>query len=302
MDEEALQQVVTRGSAVAFPDFGFVQMSQQVDLPSGPCDIRALDLDGHWWVIELKRDALTPTTIQQVLRYKRELDDRHRGTEHLPMIAGMRCSQATRLAAAAAGVRVHVFEKDIIDGLVAQFEVADRRRRRNGNATTPSAPRGPAVARGGYNDPERHALQSALDAAYPPGSLTWRSDIKDLREYWELACPQSRADVRAQVVRITAHILTAEPTTALVNRASSWTNLKLSNGAMVAALNANANSIKCDFWLPEALAGLVPYPNKGPRHPHSVWCQPRGLSTSADVTELLQWYDRALQLRRELSL
>ena len=298
MDEDALQQVVTRGATDAFPGMGLHEISQYVSLPSGVCDIVAKDRYGRWWVIELKRDAVTATAIAQVLRYKLDLDARWCGVSHHPMIAGLRCSPATAQAAAVAGVAVHVFDGAVIRRLIAEFAVADRVRRRSGSNRTPSRPRGPAVSRGGYVNPARQVLQSELDRQFPPGSLTGRSRRADLRAYWRLACPAAPPDIVDKVVRATAHILGAEPSSALVNRASSWTNLKLSNGAMVAALNANARTIKCDFWLPEALAGTVPYPNKGPRHPHSVWCQPRGLATDSQIDELLRWYDRALQIRQ----
>lgn len=58
---------------------------------------------------------------------------------------------------------------------------------------------------------------------------------------------------------------------------------------MVAALNANVTTVKCDFRLPEVLADQVPYPNKGARHPHSAWCQPSGVATDAQIHELLRW-------------
>lgn len=302
MDEDALQQVVTRAADVAFPGMGLTGISQQVALPSGPCDLRARDRQGCWWVIELKRDSLTPATVAQVLRYKRELDHLFPGTDHRPMIAGLRCSLGTRHCAAQAGVVVHVFDPDVIARLVEQFQVADRRRRRSGDQRTPSVPRGPAVPRGGYSDAGRQELQARLDAAFPPGTLTCRSPVGDVDAYWALACPGAPEAVRRRVSRVSVHILAAEPSSAIVNRASSWSNLKLSNGALVAALDAGAKAVKCDFWLPEDLAGMVPYANKGPRHPHSVWCQPRGLTSDHAVDELLHWYDRALGRRRALGL
>ena len=221
--EKTLHELAAREPDVAFPGLGFRIIGNGTALPSGILDLLAVDASGETWVIELKRNSLGRTAVDQVLRYLSELIERSPEERYRAMIAGPECSTQVRAYASEQGVVVHVFDMAAMAELGRRLGVRDMDAapKRIGSSKRESKTRGPGKRRADSGlQEERQRIQRGLDHAFPPGSLTHGVDPATLETYWQTACPNAAAAGVAMTVTITLHVLDQARGTALSNRAT----------------------------------------------------------------------------------
>jgi hypothetical protein len=215
------------------------------------------------------------------------------------LLAGPSVGVQTTAAAAAAGVRLHVLDMDVLSHLADVHKVLDgaARPRRAGTVHRPSEPRGPAAKR--LPNAQRARHQQELDTAFPPGSLTAASGTAAFDDYWAMASPTASPAMRDVAVLLSMQVLAAVDGSALSNRASAWTCFRRGDGLVIAALEPKRKVCNVSFMIPDDLAAQLYAEGLVSIHQirnGGTWVSCRQVMRRVTPEEVLAWYRQGLQV------
>jgi len=273
--------------------------STQVPLDAGRLDLLFAGEDGMW-VMELKRDVVTASTVDQLQRYVVELRQRYPGVTYGGIAVAPSVSPAGASRADELGLLAVELPEARLRAVAARHGVAL-------DAATGHRPRPPGQIRTvrpaprttrGATDPVRAALLARVDARFPPGSLTAGSaSAKLLREYCLLAFPSSTPALNRLAAELLEQVLQVVPGSAVGRRAAGgWTTIDTAEGVTAFAVEPKRTTIKTSFSLPtdvaarEKAAGRITV--KGPRH-YGMWVH-AALSEQSQIPGVMQLVRKGL--------
>lgn len=297
MYEKTIQELAEREPRQVFPGRGFTVVGRQVPVTGGIIDLLMEDANGLLWVVELKRDRLTAKDVGQVHRYGPEIRKRYPGRGVALLLAGPEASKRTLMAATALRVDIHMLDMARLADLAARHGVVDGLARpvRRGTPQRPSRPRGPGSTR--KPNSQRLEHQAALDAAFPPGSITAQRGLDLLPQYWRAASPTASLAARRLAVELSEGVLMRLAGCALSNRASAWTCFRRADGLVVASMEPKTAVCHFSVMVPDDLAQDLE--RRGLAKIHQVrnggaWVNTRCVGERADVRAALTWYEAGL--------
>ncbi|MCW2671806.1 MAG: Endonuclease NucS [Frankiales bacterium] len=270
-------------------------------LDSGRLDIVFQMADGSLLVVELKKAKVTPSTVQQVSRYVRDLQALEPNRQVTAMVAAPAISEAGRHEAEQRGVLVRVIDLRALEaeaakqGLPVAHGSGHRPQLRGSAAGSRNA--SPVTPRKG-TPPEIVEHLRTLHEQYPPGTLDAKTPLDTLKAYWGQACLRGTPRSIEQVALFTAEVLRLVPGSAVGPRSQSrqagWTTVRVSDGRVVASFDARGSRAALSFYAVqddvERLDAAQGARLKGPRG-YSFWFDcfvgPAGL-TFEEAMELLR--------------
>jgi hypothetical protein len=298
--EKTLSEILARHSAEVWPDLDLTFVERERRLAGGQIlDHCYRDLDGTYVIVELKRNAVTASTIAQVVGYLHELRLTDPAARYRAMAVAPKISRRGQAAADAAHVDCRTID------IARLTEIAARHGLPTGHASNhrPAARRPPITSRPRTTPRHRPATPTGivghlrvLDERFPPGTLTSTAALETLIEYWRHATPTAPKAQREIAARLTHAVLQTLPGAAVSTRSGGtigYTTIRALDGRVGAALDARLDHTKFDFPLPERLArqcrdaGLLKiWQPRG----YSLWCQSRvGVTLTLEhATQLLR--------------
>ena len=299
MHEKTMESLVLRHYAEIWPEWGLTLRSTQVPLDAGRLDLLFAGVDGMR-VMELKRDVITASTIDQLQRYvlelrRRDPDTTYGGIAVAPSVSPAGASRAEELALLAVELpEARLREVAARHGIALDAATGHRPRPPGRIRTARPVPR----TTRGATDPVRAALLARVDARFPPGSLTATSaSAWLLREYCSLAFPSSTPALNRIAAQLLEQVLDVVPGSAVGRRAADgWTTIDTAEGVTAFAIEPKRTTIKTSFSLPtdvaarEKAAGRITV--KGPRH-YGMWVH-ASLSEQSQIPGVMELVKKGL--------
>jgi hypothetical protein len=285
--ERTIAEILARYPSEVWPDLDLTFVERERRLGGGQIlDLCFRDPAGTFWVVELKRDRVTPSTVAQVTGYLAELRRAHPDVEYRAMVVAPVIGARGRVAADAAGIACRSVDVAALADIAARHGIPVGHESAHRPVIKRSTPRSSRVRERGDDRPatsaEQVELLRALDERFPPGSLDSSAPVKVLIEYWRQATPGVPPERWETAAALTSAALEALPGSALstrsLGRTDPYSTVRTIDGIVAAAVDARQRYVKLDFPLPLALAeegrdsGLLRiWKPRG----YSSWCQSR---------------------------
>lgn len=299
MLEKTISEIIARYPNEVWPDLNLTFVARECRLKGGNLfDLRFRDRDGTNWIVELKRDRVTPSAVLQLVRYLKQLRASERSTSFRGMVVAPAISEKGRFEASLRDIICRTVDEPSLrriaacHGLPLDHESGHRPKLVGSPRVRSRVPK-----RLGHRPAtSEHDVEflRTLDERFPPGSLGNESCIDELREYWDLATPTAPHYIREIATRLTYEVLQALPHSAVANRSQgkkeSYTTVRGLDGRLAAAIDARKAYAKFDFPLPADVGqgcrdeGLLRIWR--PRG-YSVWCLSR-VGASMPVSKAIE--------------
>jgi hypothetical protein len=302
MLEKTMSEIITRFPSEVWPDLDLTFVERESRLKGGNIlDLHFRDRDGTHWIVELKRDRVTPSAVLQLVGYLEQLRTREPSISFRGMVVAPSITAKGRNEASLRDIICRTVDEQSLRRIAKSngLPLDHESRHRPKLAGTPRVRSRVPKRLGNRPATSEHdkELLRALDERFRPGSLDNESCIDELKEYWDLATPTAPHNVREIAARLTYEVLQALPGSAVGNRSQgkkeSYTTVRGRDGRVAAAIDARKSYVKFDFPLPDAVGqrcrdeGLLRVSRS---RGYSVWCLSRVGATMPlqKATELLR--------------